>query len=293
MRNEEVIMFTCGLLQDCSSLSGYLYNIWIDEVLQYIPDEKIDRFRIKWDHRDIDTRLIGSHETINLMHLERLYMESQVMLPGKYKYNQFINVNMERKGILFLPSKFYWIQGPVHKFQVRRNRNYEVTCASYMIEDTEYKDSTNILSIYCRISQSQPASNIFLKNMEFSLLTDSCSVRLSPDILSFSVLNSSIPPHILFDILKQLSESSRLNSMYLHDVSLVGIKSLNLTNKVKSLSKLILTNVVMDQQLCDNLLRQMTFLSSLIRLEVTHEVDIYGTAYQDMISEYGMVCEVN
>ena len=231
-----------------------------------------------------------------LDHFKTLYMESQIKLPGQYKYNQFINVNFVRtKNSIrtFFPSKLYWIEGLKHKLYLGPKRHQEVTDASYMIEDTKYEASTSILSVYCMISQSQPANHIFLYNVEFPLLTDFCSLRLSPHILSFSILNSSVPAHILFDLIKQLSRSPRLNSLYLHDISFGSIKTLNLRNKLKSLSKLILSDVVMDEQLCHNLLRQITSLNNLKRLEVTHEVDIFGTAYLDVTSGYGLVCVVN
>ena len=292
-------MFTCGLLPDCSNLSSYLYNAWIDDVLLYQSDEMINGLRFKSVHRyihiDVST-IYYSEQDVILPHFERLYMESQMTLPGQYNFNQFINVNFggEEKSLrLFYPSKLYWITGLKHKLYLGPKRHQKVTKASYMITKTRHKDCANIFSIYCMISQSQPANHIFLFSEEFPLSTDFCSLMLSPDIQSFNILNSSVPAHILFDLLKQLSRSPRLNSLYLHDISLRSIKSLNLTNKVKSLSKLILTNVVMDQKFCDNLLSQITSLNKLKRLEVTLEADIFGTAYQDVTSGYGKVCVVS
>ena len=300
MRNKEVIMFTCGLLPDCSNLSSYLYHIWIDQVLQDMPDQKINTLRFRSGYRDINLRSLGAYGTMEqdllLDHFETVYMESQITLPVQFNFNQFINVNFggeEKRLRIFYPSKLYWITELKHKLYLELKRHHEVIDASFLIENTECEASTNIFSIYCMISQSQPANYIFLYDVEFPLRTDFCSLQLSPDIQSFNILNLSVPAHILFDLLKQLSGSSRLHSIYLHEMSLRSIKSLNLTNKVKSLSKLILTNVVMDQKFCDNLLSEITFLNNLIRLEVTHEVDIFGTAYQDVTSEYGMVCVVN
>ena len=182
-----------------------------------------------------------------------------------------------------------------HKLHLGSKRHHPKAEASYYIAAIEDKESTDVLSTCCMLSQSQPAKYVFFKYVKLSLSTNYCSLRLSTDIVSFGVAKSYVPPHVLSDLLEQLSVLSKLHSLHLYDTSLASIKSLFLGNKVNTLSKLMLADVVMTKRLCNNLLRQIMFLNRLITFELSHTIKRYdhANAYKDLKSGQIFFCVID
>ena len=275
-RHEEVVKFACGLLNN-SALIEYVYSIWVETTLQHYPLQ---------------------HDGIQISLFESLYSESQVKLPDHHFHNKFVNYYDHEKyptdtRAIYFPSKVYVFSKINHKLSLgQRKRHHDMTEAMFVVIQVKDEQLTNTLSICCKISERQPAIFVFLMALSFPNSTEFCSLRVSSDIQSFLIVKSFIPPIILLELLDQVSESSSLHTLYLYDTSLANSKSLNLNNKVRSLSAFALAYIVMDKSLCENLLRQTMFLNNIRHLSIAHGINekmIMNDVVKSGIGEY---CEI-
>ena len=274
-RHEEVVKFACGLLNN-SALIEYVYNIWLETSLQY-PLQ---------------------HDGIQISLFESLYSESLVKIADHHFHNQFVNYYDHEEyptdtRAIYFPSKVYVFSKINHKLRLgEKKRHHDMTEAMFFVTYMKDEQLRNTFYICCKISERQPAIFVFLMVLSFPNSTEFCSLRLSSDIQSFIIVKSFIPPLILSDLLNQVSESSSLHTVYLYDTSLASTKTLNLNNKVRTLSTFALVYVVMDKSLCENLLRQTMFLNNLINLIIKHGINENMKMNDFVKSGLGEYCKI-
>ena len=219
---EEVIVFTCGLMKDPTPLVEYVYENYIDLACNVISPIGIESFR-ETDIR-LQTRGKNIYET-NLFDV--LYTESRVPLSGHAYYNQFVYINENHVGEreIVTPSKLYMFDKlseddvPVTKF-AEQDRSEEAPECALFIQEPDAAAMKNLLSTCCEISKLQPVTHLCISSATCEDLTPAEAPALSRNVQDVFVTDCHFPMIFWKKILHQLFDCVNLQSLWLWSANL-------------------------------------------------------------------------
>ena len=278
MRYEEVIVFTCGLMKDPSSLIDYVYNMFNEFNLQYIRD---------WNkplHEQTEKRLnVLGKTTINLDFFQLLYSESKVSLPGAPLQNKYCNwfqhdrIDMVsgNKPSVYLPSQHFEFRDLKQRVSCPNIKNIskhkDRQPCSILVQNPDPDVADDLISICCAVTEHQPVNNLWLEKLNCTSKITEDAIRLSSEAKTLIVDNCLLPSTILKKLLQQLSAATNLEALHMINVNLGDYAQL-IVNAIKSwefdsqMQALVLNNCSIPEdvwcQLCTNLclLKHITHL---------------------------------
>ena len=219
---EEVIVFTCGLMEDPTHLVDHVYENFIEMLCNVISTGDLQsndetRSRLLAQGKDIDST--------NLFHI--LYTESRVPLFGHADYNQFvcINENHEGEAEIDTPSKMYVFSEmsednvPVPKFAEQDGREEAPECVMW-IQEPDAAAVKNLLSTCCQISKRQPVTHFMIRDATCENLTLPESLTLSRNAQGVCVINCDLPIRFWKNILHQLFNCLNLQNLWFENKNL-------------------------------------------------------------------------
>ena len=237
MRNEEVVVFTCGLMSDPSPLIHFVYNQFNDFNMDYI--RYVD-FSL---HQETKERLnIIGKKTINSDFFQFLYAESKISLAGSPLQNPYCNyfqcnkddVMSEDKLFLYLPSQHFEFRNLKQDLLFTNIKsssgNAEKQSCSIFCQNPDPKVADNLILICCMISRQQSVRNLWLENIKCDNVETECAIELSSKAESLTIIDSFLPSALVKNLLHQLSsapnvETIRLINVQLSDYSTTDDKS--------------------------------------------------------------------
>ena len=217
VRFEEVVVFTCGLMDDASPLVNYIYQTFCD--CQISQSRKFEEFE-KSESRM--KRLGKKLENTDLFHL--LYSESVVALPGLPLHNRYINwFDCEQKEMprnVHFPSKHFEFTNLRRKlcdFKLPANHHTERPKCSMSIVNNESEAANSLLPMCCEISQAQEITDLFMQDIEYHHDTDDMKFRLSTHTVSLHILDCKLPQNLASQLLAQLAICKRMKTIYMEN----------------------------------------------------------------------------
>ena len=205
VRLEEVVVFTCGLMDDASPLVNYVYQSFCDDLIrQTIMDQYLDREKSKTHLKRLGKKL----ENTELFHL--LYSESAVQLPGSPLQNHYINwfdhdyddQNDKKRNLstVHIPSKhfeFRFLKEKVTDLKLPTSPHAEKVECFMSISNPDSEVTESLLSMCCEISHVQEITNLWLEGIKHQHSTDNMEFILSPNAQSLIVIDSKLPKNLL------------------------------------------------------------------------------------------------
>ena len=228
VRFEEVVVFTCGLMDDASPLVNYVYQSFRDDQnRQTRKDQRIERNQLKSRLKRLGKNL----ENTELFRL--LYSESVVQLPGFPLQNHYINWfdhnYDDQNGIprnvstVHIPSKHHEFRNLKEKlwdFKLSTSHHDEKIECSVSIVAPHSEVTASILSMCCEISQNQEITHLWIEHVEHQHVKDDMKLRLSPNALSLYVRDCKLPQKLTCQLLTQLSICNRIAKIWIYKLFL-------------------------------------------------------------------------
>ena len=158
MQFEEIVVFTCGLMDDASPLVNYVYQTFCDSQLISL---RINKF-VEFEQSESRLKRLGKDlENTNLLHL--LYSESVVPIAGFPLQNRYVNWfdhsndDLMSKNIskVHIPSKhfeFRNITERLHSIKLQASDYTQKSKCSMSIVNPDSEVTESILSLCCEIS---------------------------------------------------------------------------------------------------------------------------------------------
>ena len=264
VEHKEVVSFTCGLLPDPSHLVELVYTLFITETLDFI-------------YTDGKNLIFEEREEVLFA---SLYRESKIALPGHHLHKQFINFHdvsnfedderLYPRHPIYLPSRVFLFSISDGRVELEEmNKHIDTTDSSILIFSYHYSVvADNMFSVCCRISENQPITELIMDVVTFPDKTEPCTMMISEKNFRVKLFSVSMPTHLMTQLMKPISQATRVEFMEIRYTPLVGIKSFNLENKAASLMHLSLLDVEMDPELCKSLMKQIPFLTNLKFLKI-------------------------
>ena len=300
VRCEEVVVFTCGLMEDASPLVNYVYQTFCDDLIRRT---KFDQYLEREKSESHLKRLGKKMENTELFHL--LYSESAVQLPGSPLQNRYINWfdhdyddenSMPRNlSNVHIPSKHYEFKSikeklPDFKLPISHHAK-KVDCFMSIVKPhSEMTES--LLSMCCEISQAQEITQLWLENLEYQNNIDDIKLRLSPNALSLFVIDSKLPKALIHELLTQLSICQRITEIYIRNVFLDDLAHL-IPKAVSSwdsplLERLYLYNCSVPEERCSEILKYLTTCQHITYLSLGgNHIGASGKHLAEAINNWG------
>ena len=228
VRCEEVVVFTCGLMDDSSPLVNYVYQAFCDDCIRRaMLDQNLERKKLESHLK----RLGKEMENTELFRL--LYSESAVQLPGSPLQNHYINWfdhddddqnDKQRKlSTVHIPSKHFEFRNLKEKLpDLKLPSSYhdeKVECF-VSIGNPNSEVTESLLSVCCEISQAQEITHLWLENIKLQHSTYNMKLRLSQNALSLTIINCKLPKNLTCELLAQLSVCKQITDIYIESMFL-------------------------------------------------------------------------
>ena len=190
---EEVIVFTCGLMKDPIPLVNHVYQTYLERICNL--------FYLSGIQRDDETemRLIAQGKKIDAENLfNTLYTESRIPLFGQPHYNQFVCMNANQGGEIDTPSRIYGFlemskdDVPLSKF-TKQDGSEDAPECMLCIHKPDAAALKSLLSTCCEISKRQPVTHLSIRDVTCEDLTPAEAPALSRNIQAICVLNCDLP----------------------------------------------------------------------------------------------------
>ena len=269
VRLEEVVVFTCGLVDDASPLVNYVYQSFCDD---QIRTTRMDQYLEREKSETHLKRLGKKMENTDLFRL--LYSESAVQLPGSPLQNHYINwfdhdyddQNGKERNLstVHIPSKHFEFRNLKEKlpdFKLPTRHPAENVECFMSISNPDSEVTEGLLSVCCEISQVQEITKLWLDNIKLQHSTDDMKLRISSYARSLTIINSKLPTNLTHQLLTQLSICKQITEIYIRDVVLGDLAHL-IPKAVSSwdsplLEYLYLINCSIPEESCSEILKSL------------------------------------
>ena len=209
---EEVIAFTCGLMNDPTPLVNHVYEAYVELASKLFSFSDVPRnletaLRVKAQGKNFDDTSL----------LNELYTESRVSLFGHPQYNQFVCINANYKGEIDTPSKLYSFcnlsKHDVPKFTKQDGSEKSPECVLW-IQKPDAASTKSLLSTCCEISKRQPVTHFMIDGVKCEDLTPAEAPALSRNVQTVVFDNCYLPTSFWKRILHQLFDCVNLQSLW-------------------------------------------------------------------------------
>ena len=295
VRFEEVVVFTCGLMDDASPLVNYVYQIFCVSL--------ISRFRTNEDYNKSKGHLKRLGKELlntNLFHL--LYSESVVPIVGSPLQNRHINwldhSDDEQKEMprnVHFPSKhfeFHYLRRKLCDFKHPANRHVEKPeCTMFIIKPAS-EVTKDILSMCCEISQDQEITDLWMEDINYHHNTDDMKLRLRSHTMSLTVKSCKLPQNLTSQLLEQLAICKRINEIFVEnfifgDLAHFIPKAIS-SWESPSLEALTLGNCSIPEESCCEILKSLASCQHIIHLDLSgSHVGSSGKYLAEAIKNWG------
>ena len=215
---EEVIVFTCGLMKDPTPLVNHVYEAYVEMASNSC-----------WGYTEIERRIMaqgfsGKHiNSTNLFNI--LYTESRVPLFGHAKYNQFVYITENHEGEIVTPSRLYEFEGvsednvPLAKFDEQEGSEAAPECI-LMVQEPDAAATRSLFLTCCKISKRQPVTHLFISDATCKDLTPAEAPALSRNVQVVYVKDCDFPMVFWKKILHQLFDCVNLQGLMFENTNL-------------------------------------------------------------------------
>ena len=300
VRCEEVVVFTCGLMEDASPLVNYVYQAFCDDLFR---KSRVDQFFERQKSQTHLKRLGKKMENTELFHL--LNSESAVQLPGLPLQNLYINwfdhdydaQNGKQRNLstVHIPSKHFEFRNlkeklPDFKLPTSQPAEKVECCMSIVSPDSEVTES--LLSVCCEISQGQEITQLWLGGIKLQHSTDDMKLRLSPNALSLTIFNCNLPKNLTRELFTQLSICQQITQIYIDNVFLGDLahfipKAVSFSDS-PLLERLYLRNCSIPEDCCSEILKSLATCQHITHLNLDgNHIGSSGNHLADAINKWG------
>ena len=257
---EEVIVFTCGLMKDPTPLVNHVYEAYVEMACSFSSPGNIKKNLETQSRLQALGKKIGD---INLLKL--LYMESRVPLFRQPHYNQFVCINENHNGEIDTPSKLYAFlemsedDVPVTKFAEEESSKKSPECIMY-IHKPDAAAVKSLLSTCCEISKRQPVTHLMINEVTCKDVTPPEAPALSRNVQAICVVNCDLPISFWKNILHQLFDCVHLRSLWFTNTNLHQLEE-NLDELFEHLN----SNTRLTNHQVDVILRENNFSRKFVK----------------------------
>ena len=235
-KHEEVVVFTCGLMESPEPLVDHVYELYKEREITWVRtntwDKQKERHLASLGINVLDRRLYDS-----------LYAESRVPLPGTPFHNHHVN-HFNKKGNnedprITVLSKVYWFKNTkknlvleicqdikwdknqVIKLQTDKdiNQGSKEDVAMIGIENPARELTKGLFSTWRKLSELQPVTDLFMKEVRSKDLTEQEVPMLSKNVHSLWVIDCEFPRLFWRNILQQLIGCPTLQLLWLQETN--------------------------------------------------------------------------
>ena len=303
VRFEEVLLFTCGLMEDASPLVDKIYQTFVDVrigILRMLNPKKFDQWQTRLKRLGKE---LGNTDASRL-----LYSESVVPLAGFPLNNHYLNWfdhnDDDEKEIprnlsnLVIPSKLFEfrnIRENLHDLEIpTRHEEAKVKC-SMLIENPNSEATKKLLSICCNISQVQEIVDLWLQDIEFEDDVYHTGLSLSSHAQSFTITNCKLPENMTVSLLTQLVNCRQISLIKVDEIILGEFAHL-FANAVTSwgcnppLQYFSLNNCSIPEESSCKILKFLSTCQHIKNLSLNgNHIGTYGKHLADAINNWGDV----
>ena len=219
---EEVIVFTCGLMKDPTPLVDHVYETYVEMAYSDISPSGLSSNVETRRQLQAQGKHIGDTNLFNI-----LYTESRVPLFGHAYNNQFVYINEthKRDREINTPSKLYAFVDvseddvPVAKF-AEQDRGEELPECVLWVSEPDAVAIKNLFSTCCEISTHQPVTHLVIDEVTCKDFTSVEAPALSRNFQAMCVVDSELPTSFWKSILHQLIDNVNLQSLWFENTNL-------------------------------------------------------------------------
>ena len=207
LKQEKVVVFTCGLMKDPTPVVNHVYELF----LEYVYDRFSPRNEILSQGKD-PCDLFRS-----------IYREARIPLNRLPGYNHYIYWNDMHKGDIHTASKLYLFNAmnkddvPDVKFT---NGSDEAAECMLWIEKPDEDATKTLLATCCKISRRQQVNLLIMSHVHCEELTPEDTLTMSKSIQSVAVSDSDFPLNFWKHIFNQLLDCVNLRHLWLGNTNL-------------------------------------------------------------------------
>ena len=238
-RQEEVVLFTVGLMQNPSTLVDHVYHTYMERISKILKTGEIDD--------DNEGRLQNFGKDINdIRFFESLYKESKIRLPGTAFRIQHFNYYFEDDAEpIYLPSKMFLFQTTKRLRQANTfflgEEIFNRATVDSIICSNQTEDDEGLLNTIRRISKLQPISDLSMFDINCENLPNTDVFYMSNKCRSIVLWDCVLPSRTLDHLVQQIANCSTLHTIDVRVTNLGDMESLSV-QYLPSLTKLWLWN---------------------------------------------------
>ena len=225
---EDVVIFTCGLMESPIPLVDHAYELYTLRELTWAQTNTWDKQREK------DLRSQGE-DVLDKRLYNSLYAESKVPLPGKPFHNHHINLFNDKEDnqnqAITILSKVYWFDNMKKhvrldiKQSMKQGMKQNISeIAMLGIFNPARELTKGLFSTWRKLSGLQPLTELFMRKVRNQDLTKQDVPELSKNAHSLWVIDSELPVAFWRNILQQLIGCPTLQLLWLQETNVGDVE---------------------------------------------------------------------
>ena len=232
-KNEAVVLFMVGLMENPKPLVNHIYDIFVDTELARLRSSLWDE---EAEKLEMELETLGKNPQ-DLTLFKSLFFESTVSMSMDVYHNQFVNIyqhmnddeNDRPRDIkdVQVPSRLYlfsFIQESINGISLNPRSNEEIPeCAVVILQPLPYV-TKSLFALCHQISECQSVTDLYMLNVISNDLTASETPIFSRQAKSLWLWECKLPPPFVRDILRQLSSCVTLQMLWLRDINLSSVE---------------------------------------------------------------------
>ena len=234
-RNEAVVVFMVGLMENPKLLVNYIYELYIDTELERLRSTLWDE-----DTEKLELELESEGKNLqDLRLLNSLFFESRVSLATDPYHNQFVNIyqhmnddEMKRPRDtkpVHIPSRLYlfsFIKQPIDAIPVSpesSGENDASECAMGILQPLS-NVTKSLLALCHQVSEYQAVTDFYMLDVSPEDMTKLEVPNMSSHAKSLWLWECELPTEFVRSILRQLSSCVTLQMLWLRDINLSSVE---------------------------------------------------------------------
>ena len=224
MRFEEVVVFTCGLMDDPTALIHHICNKFNEMNKRYLG-----LYRVQDEEKEKELKHLGK-TAVNLDFFRLVWAESRIPLPGTPLQNPYFNWfdhdKDDQRGLVrdispvYIPSEYYSFQNLEETLPLKTIKSDQLRQCTLVIDDIHPDVVDSLLSTCSVISKHQSLVNLRLMQLHMMRNSTEDVFKLSPTAQSVFINECTIQSDMLIFLIQQISNCPTMKSVQFRNIAL-------------------------------------------------------------------------